>query len=72
MSTPPVAVREASVMMVNGLATSGIAKTGFFRKASLIVSKAFWHSVVQDHVAPFLVKSWSGRAVVEKSGINFL
>ena len=72
MSTPPVAVREASVMMVKGLATSGIAKMGFFRKASQMVSKAFWHSLVQDHVAPFFVRSWSGRAMVEKSGINFL
>ena len=66
-----MAVSEASVMTVKGLMVSGRARTGPWVKVAFSVLNAASHSVVQSHFAPFLVRSWRGHAIVEKSGMNF-
>ena len=69
--TAPVAVSKALVMTVKGLVVSGRARTGPWVKVTFNVLNATSHSVVQSHFAPFLVRLWRGRAIVEKSGMNF-
>ena len=69
--TAPVAVREASVMTVKDLVVSERVKTGPWVKVTCRVLNAVLHAVVQSHFAPFLVRSWKGQAIVEKSGMNF-
>ena len=71
MSIPPDAVREASVITKNGLVVSSILITGADRNASLILTKASSCSFPQMKGTSFLVRSMSGRAIVEKWGINF-
>ena len=71
ISTPPEAVREALVMTKKGLAVSGILITGAERNISLSLIKALSCSFPQWKATPFLVKSWSGQASVEKFGMNF-
>ena len=71
MRTALVAVSEALVMTVKGLVVSGRARTGPWMKVAFNVLNATSHSVVQSHFAPFLVRSWRGQAIVEKSGMNF-
>ena len=58
-------------MTVKGLVVSGRARTGPWVKVAFNVLNVVSHSVVQSHFAPFLVRSWRGQAIVEKSGINF-
>ena len=69
--TAPVAVGKASVMTVKDLVVFGRAKTGPWVKVTFNVLNVTSHSVVQSHFAPFLVRSWRGWAIVEKSGMNF-
>ena len=69
--TALVAVRKALVMMVKGLVMSGRVKTGSLVKVACSFLNAVSHSVVQSHFALFLVRSWRGQAIVEKSRINF-
>ena len=71
MRTAPVAVREALVMTVNGLVMSGRVKTGSWVKVTCRVLNVVLHAIVQSHFTPFLVRSWRGHAIVEKSGMNF-
>ena len=66
-----MAVREASVMTVKGLVVSRRVRTGPWAKVTFKVLNVASHSVVQSHFAPFLVRSWRGWAIVEKSGMNF-
>ena len=66
-----MAVREALVIMVKGLVMSERVKTGSLLKVAYNVLNAVSHSVVQSHFASFLVRSWRGQAIVEKSGMNF-
>ena len=40
-------------------------------KVACKVLNAVLHSVVQSHFAPFLIRSWRGQVIVEKSGMNF-
>ena len=58
-------------MTVKGLVVSGRARTGLWVKVAFNVLNAVSHFVVQSHFAPFLVRSWRGQAIVEKSGMNF-
>ena len=71
IKTAPVGVREALVMTVKGLVVSGRVKTGPWVKVACKVLNAVLHSVVQFYFAPFLIRSWKGQAIVEKSGMNF-
>ena len=71
MSTPPNAMREASIMIKNCLVTSGILITGMERKISLSLMNVSSCSFFQVKGIPFLVKSCSGQAMVEKLGMNF-
>ena len=71
IKTAPVAVSEASVMTIKGLVVSRRARIGPWMKVAFNVLNATSHSVVQSHFAPFLVRLWRGRAIVEKSGMNF-
>ena len=71
ISTIPVAVREALVMTMEGLVVFGRARTGPWVKVTFNVLNMTLHSVVQSHFAPFLIRSWRGQAIVEKSGMNF-
>ena len=64
MSIPPEAVREASVMMKNGLVVSSILITSADRNVSLSLTKALSCSFPQLKGTPFLVRSMSGRAIV--------
>ena len=64
-------VRKALVMTVNGLVMSGRVKTDLWMKVACRVLNAVLHAVVQSHFTPFLVRSWRGRAIVEKSRMNF-
>ena len=66
-----MAVREALVITVKGLMVSERAKTGPWVKVTCKVLNVVLHSVVQSHFAPFLVRSWRGQVIVEKSGMNF-
>ena len=58
-------------MTIKGLVVSGRIRTGPWVKVAFKVLNAVLHSVVQSHFAPFLVRLWRGRAIVEKSGMNF-
>ena len=71
IKTAPMAVSEASVITVKGLVVFGRARTGPWVKVAFNVLNATSHSVVQSHFALFLVRSWRGQAIVEKSGMNF-
>ena len=71
MSTPPEAVREALVIMKKGLVVSGNLITGAERNISLSFTNVSFCSFPYWKAIPFLVRSWSGRASVEKLGINF-
>ena len=66
-----MAVRKASVMTVKDLVVLGRVKTGPWIKVACKVLNVVLYSVVQFHFAPFLVRSWRGQAIVEKSGMNF-
>ena len=68
--TALMAVREALVMMVKGLVMSGRVKTGPLVKVACKFLNTVLHPVVQSHFAFFLVRSWRGWAIVEKSRIN--
>ena len=71
MSTPPVAVREESVMMKNSLVVSGILITGTERNVSLSLMNMLSCSFPHWKMIPFFIKSWRGRMRVEKLGMNF-
>ena len=58
-------------MTMNSLVVSGRVKTGLWVKIACRVLNAVLHVVVQSLFAPFLVRSWRGQAIVEKSGMNF-
>ena len=66
-----MAVSKALVMTMNGLMVSRRVKTDLWVKVACRVLNAVLHAVVQSHFAPFLVRSWRGQAIVEKSGMNF-
>ena len=66
-----MAMREALVMTMKGLVVPRRVKTGPWVKVAYKVLNAVLHSVVQFHFVSFLVRSWRGWAIVEKSGINF-
>ena len=66
-----MAVREVLVMTMKGLVVSGRVKTDPWMKVTCKVLNVVLHSIVQSHFAPFLVRSWRGWAIVEKSGMNF-
>ena len=66
-----MAVKEALVMTVKGLVVSGRARTGPWVKVAFKVLNVTLHSIVQSHFAPFLIRSWRGWTIVEKSGMNF-
>ena len=66
-----MAVREALVMTVKSLVVLGRVKTGPLIKVACKFLNAVSHFVIQSHFAPFLVRSWRGQAIVEKSGMNF-
>ena len=66
-----MAVSEASVMTIKGLVVSRRARTSPWVKVAFNVLNVTSHSVVQSHFAPFLVRSWRGWTIVEKSGMNF-
>ena len=57
MSTPPEAVREASVMTKKGLAVSGILITGVDKNVSLSLTNAASCSFPHRKATPFLVRS---------------
>ena len=71
MSTPPEAVREASVMTKKGLVVSGILITRVDWNVSLSLTNVSSCSFLHWKVTPFLVRSWSGWASAEKLGMNF-
>ena len=71
MSTPPEAVREASIMTKKGLVVSSILITGVDRNVSLSLMNAPSCSIPHRKVVSFLVRSWSGQASTEKLGMNF-
>ena len=71
MSTPLEAVREASIITKKGLVVSGILITGVDRKVSLSLMNTLSCAFSHWKVIPFLVRSWSGQASVEKLGMNF-
>jgi hypothetical protein len=54
----------------DGEETSGMESTRRRVKASLMVRKASSQAGVQSQRAFFLVRSWRGRAMLEKSGMN--
>ena len=58
-------------MTKNGLVVLGILITGADRNASFSLMKVSSCSFPQWKATPFLVKSMSGRASVEKWGMNF-
>ena len=58
-------------MTMNGLVMSGRVKTSPWVKVTCRVLNAVLHAIVQSHFTPFLVRSWRGQAIVEKSGMNF-
>ena len=64
------AVREASVIIEKGWVMSGMVRTGFDMKMSLSHWNAASQGGVQFQDTSFLVKSWRGPAIVEKSGIK--
>ena len=66
-----MAVREASVMTVKGLVVLERVMTGPLVKVACKFLNAVSYSVVQSHFAPFLIRSWRGQVIVEKSGMNF-
>ena len=71
MSTPPVAVREVSVMMKKSLVVSGILITEVERNISFSLMNALSCSFPHRKAVPFLVRLWSGRVSTEKLGMNF-
>ena len=71
MSTPPEAMREASVITTNGLVVSGIFSTGAERKVSLSLMNASSCSFLHKKVVPFLVRLCNSWASAEKLGMNF-
>ena len=71
MRTPPEVVREALVMTKKGFEWSRKARTSCFRKASLILRKAFLWSTDHCQVAFLLVKERRGLARLENPGMNF-
>ena len=60
---PLKATSEASVCRMKFLLGSGARNTGYSVIACLNVIKAFSHSSLQTHFAPFLVKSYNGLAM---------
>ena len=71
MRTPPEAVREALVMTKKGLVWFGKARTGCFRKASLILMNASSWSMDHCQWAFLWVSDKRGLAMSEKPGIVF-
>ena len=71
MRTPPEAVREVSVMTKKGLVWLGKASMGCFKKASLILRKAFLWSTDHCHWAFLWVREWRGLARSENPDMNF-
>ena len=70
ISTPPVAIKEVSVMTKNGFIVSGMWITGAKRNTSLSLINTSSCSCFQSKGTPFLVKSWRGQARAEKFGMN--
>ena len=66
-----MAVRETPVITVKGLVVSERVKTGPWVKVTHKVLNAVLHFCCPVPFAPFLVRSWRGWAIVEKSGMNF-
>ena len=66
MSIPPEAVRDASVIMKNGLVVSGILIMGADKNASFSLTNALSCSSFQLKDTPFLVRSMSGHGIAEK------
>ena len=71
MRIAPEAVREASVIMVNGVEISGIERTGWERKQDWRVRNTVSQVGVHAQAEDFLVRSVRGRAMEEKLGMNF-
>ena len=71
MSTPPEAVREASIMTKKGLVWSGKDRMGFFRNASFIQAKAILWSMDHFQQAFLWVSDRRGLARSENPGMNF-